>query len=71
MRTGMRLTKQIILEELIDSAFEKEEEPVVLLKAPKYPLPEKQRRAILKIPFDWGVDTKEEDIDRILYGESG
>ncbi len=67
LRTGERVTKQSIIEDLVERALA-EDEPLILLKAPKYPLPDKVWRMIKKIPFDWGVETREEDIDRILYG---
>ena len=68
LKTGRRVTKQSIIEGLVERALE-EEEPVILLKAPKYPLPKKIQKMILEAPFDWGVETREEDIDRLLYGE--
>ena len=69
LRSGRKVTKQSILEELVDRALE--DESLILLKAPKYPLPDKVWRMMQKVPLDWGVETTEEDIDRILYGESG
>ncbi len=69
LRSGERVTKQSIIEDLVERASE-EEEPLILLRAPKYPLPEKIRKLILQTPFDWGVETREEDIDRILSGEA-
>lgn len=68
LKTGRRVTKQSIIEGLVERALE-EEEPVILLKAPNYPLPKQIQKMILEAPFDWGLETREEDIDRILYGE--
>ena len=67
LRQGRRITKQSILEKLIDRALE-EDEPFFLVKAPEYPLPDEIRRLLRSHPVDWGVETREEDIDRILYG---
>ena len=67
LRHGGRVTKQFILEKLIDEALE-EDEPIFLVKAPEYPLPDGIRRMLRNHPVDWGVETREEDIDRILYG---
>lgn len=69
LRSGKRVTKQSIIEDLVERASE-DDESLILLKAPKYPMPEKVRRLILQAPFDWGVETREEDIDKILYGEA-
>ena len=65
-RSGRRVTKQTILERLIDQALD-EEEPI-LLAAPKYPLPARVLRKLRDFPEDWGVETSEDDVDRILYG---
>lgn len=68
LRSGKRVTKQSIIEDLVERASE-EDEAAILLEAPKHPIPEKIRKLILQAPFDWGVETREEDVDRILYGE--
>ena len=69
LRSGKKMTKDSIIQDLVERALEADE-PLILLKAPKYPLPDKVWRKVMEIPFDWGVETKEEDIDRILYGDS-
>ena len=63
-----RVTKQTILEELIDRAYEEQPAPL-LIRPPKYPLSTRQLRALADFPVDWGIETREEDIDRILYGD--
>ncbi len=68
LRSGKRVTKQSLIEDLVERASQ-EDEPLILLKAPRFPLPDKVRKLILQAPFDWGVETREEDIDRILSGE--
>ncbi len=65
LRSRKRMTKQTILEQLIERALE--EEPLVLLAPPKRALSAKALRAFDDYPIDWGVETREEDIDRILY----
>ncbi len=67
LETGKRVTKQSILEEIIERAYEGSES-LIVLKGPKYPLPPKVRRLIRSLPSDWGVKTREQDIDRLLYG---
>ena len=69
VRSGRRVTKQTILEKLIDQALE-DEEPI-LLAAPEYPLPDRVMRKIRDYAEDWGVGTRERDIDRLLYGGEG
>ena len=68
LRSLKRVPKQTILEQLIDQALEEEPSPL-LIRPPKYPLSKKALRALADFPVDWGVETREEDIDRILYGE--
>lgn len=65
-RSGRRVTKQTILERLIDQALE-EVEPILLMP-PKYPLPPRMLKKLRADPEDWGVETGEREIDRILYG---
>jgi len=68
LQSRKRVTKQTILEVLIDKAFEEGPSPL-LIRPPKYPLSRKALRALENFPVDWGVETREEDIDRILYGD--
>lgn len=67
LRAGKRVTKQTILEGLIDKALD--EETLILLTPPRRPLSPKALRAFEDYGTDWGVETREEDIDRILYDE--
>ena len=69
LQTGKRVTKQSILEDIVERAYGGRE-ALILLKGPEYPLPPKVRRMIRSLPSDWGVKTREEDIDRLLYGEA-
>lgn len=67
-RSGKRMTKQSILEDLVERAL-METEPLILLPAPRKPLSRRAMKALLEYPVDWGVETREEDIDAILYGD--
>jgi len=67
LHAGKRVTKQTILEQLIDKALD--EETLILLSPPKRALPPKALQAFEDYGTDWGVETREEDIDRVLYGE--
>lgn len=66
LRSRKRVTKQTILEDLIGRAIH--DEPLLLIRPPQYPLSKKALRALSEFPLDWGVETREEDIDEILYG---
>ncbi len=72
LRTGKRVTKDSLIQDLVRRELERDEEDLILLKPSKLPIPDRAwRRIIQRIPSDWGVETSEEDIDRILYGEPG
>jgi len=66
LQSGKRVTRESVIEELVNRAFGKSER-LILFWAPQYPLPPAVRRRIERMPFDWAVETREEDIDRILY----
>lgn len=36
----------------------------------KLPLSEKEKKKKRSIPSDWGVETSEEEIDKVVYGAS-
>lgn len=71
LRSRRRMTKDTLIARLVRHALEEDPEGLILLRAPDKPVPDKVWRRILKeIPFDWGIETREEDVDRILYGDS-
>ncbi|MHB8584873.1 MAG: hypothetical protein ACYDDF_03435 [Thermoplasmatota archaeon] len=65
LRTGQRISLDDLLHRLVAVAEEHEDEVIVENESPR--LTEAEIRAALK-PIDFGVETSEEDIDRILYG---
>jgi len=69
LRSGKSVTKQFILEGLVNDAV-RNPAPLILFRPPRTPLPAKIRAMIRKYPVDWGVETREEEIDEILYGGS-
>ena len=69
LRTGRKVTQQEILERLVDGAFESKSEFVDSFRESKLPLSEEEIETSLSETSDWGVETSEEDIDEILYGE--
>lgn len=69
LNTDKKATYQEILDIIIDFIDKNED---IILKEPKKrtgPLEEREIEKLKKFPWDFGVETKEEDIDKILYGE--
>jgi len=66
---GMSVTAEAILYELVASAQESPDELVESLEAGTVPLSEEERERMNEGTFSSGVETDEEDIDDILYGE--
>ncbi len=67
LRTGKKLSKQEILEQLVRAGLTDE---TLLVRRPsriRYPIPDKVWRRILGKVTDLGVKTSEEDVDRLLY----
>ena len=68
LRSGEKLSKQEILERLVRVGLTDEALLVRPSARVKYPIPDKIWKKILAKIQDLGVVTREEDIDRILYG---
>jgi hypothetical protein len=69
LRTGTKLSKQAILERLIRIGLRDETVLVRPSGQIRYPVPDKAWKKLLrKVVRDWGVVTREEDVDRVLYG---
>ena len=68
VRTGEKLSKQEILERLVRIGLS--DDSLLLRRRPRirYPIPDKAWKKVLAKVQDLGVVTREEDIDRILYG---
>jgi hypothetical protein len=67
--TGKSVPKEAILYELVASAQESEDELIESIEEGTVPLSEEERERMNKGMFSSGVETDEEDIDEILYGE--
>lgn len=70
LRTGKKL-RQEILEQLVRIGLS--DETLLVLTAPRirYPIPDKAWKKLLqRVVSDWGVVTREEELDWILYGSS-
>jgi hypothetical protein len=69
LRTGRRLSKQEILERLIRMGLADDALVVRPDARIRYPVPDRAWKKLLRrVVRDWGVVTREEDVDRILYG---
>lgn len=69
LRTGKKVTQQEVLEQLVDGAFESKSAFIDSFREHKLPLSEEEKEAFFSGTSDWGVETTEEEIDEILYGE--
>jgi len=64
------LSKQQLLEKIIDISVESKKMLLSkLVLEVKYPLKKKDIQILMSISKNWGVKTREEDLDRKLYGE--
>ncbi len=68
LRTGRKLSKQEILEQLVRAGLTDETLLVRRSSRTRYPISDKAWKRVLGKVSDLGVVTREEDIDRILYG---
>ncbi len=69
LRTGKKLSKQEILEQLVRAGLTDEGLVVRRSSKVRYPVSDRAWKKLLgAVVSDWGVVTREEDIDRILYG---
>jgi len=71
LTTGKKLSQQELLDMLVNLSAQREEELVKLITGIKLPLHPEELEKLMKLPTDWGVKTKEEEIDEILYGKKG
>lgn len=69
LETGTKVTQQELLGRLIDDAYESKAELIDSFRETDVPLSEEEVDEFLEFTFDSGVETTEEDIDRILYDE--
>ena len=65
---GRKMSQQELLDSIVRFSSEREEELIRLLAGVKLPIPLQEVERLIKIPRDWGVGTREEEIDQILYG---
>lgn len=68
LRTGKKVTQQEIMATLLEDAYESKSEFVDSFRETKVPLSEEEIERMNEGTFDSGTETREEDIDDILYG---
>lgn len=68
LRTGRNVTQQELLSRLIDDAYESRAAVIDSFRASTVPLTDDQKKAMHSGRFSSSVETREEDIDDILYG---
>lgn len=68
LSTGSKLSQQEILEEAIKFSSEREEEFIRRIAGVKIPLSQADIDCLMKTPVDFGIRTREEEIDETLYG---
>lgn len=66
--TGKKLSQQELLDTLVRFSTEREDEIFGLITGVKLPLPPEEIEMLMMMPTDWGVETREEEIDMHLYG---
>ncbi|MHA1298832.1 MAG: hypothetical protein ACTSO9_05250 [Candidatus Helarchaeota archaeon] len=65
---GKKLTQEDIISRLLDLVENKEKNLLEQIFNEYRPFTSKEIQKLLALSEDWGVKTKEDDIDRILYG---
>ncbi|MGH9877955.1 MAG: hypothetical protein ACRD5H_09970 [Nitrososphaerales archaeon] len=66
LATGKKYSQQELLDMIIESSDDKDE--IIRRLTKVKPLSKKEIDALKKLSVDWGIHTKEEDIDLYLYG---
>lgn len=66
--TGKKVSQQELLDTLVRLSAERDDELFRLIAGVRLPLPPEEVEKLMKIPTDWGVETREEEIDIHLYG---
>jgi hypothetical protein len=69
LRTGRKISKQDLVDLIVETGLDEEALAARILDM-QFPLPDEVWNRVKKKSLDWGVETREEDIDRILYGVS-
>ena len=65
---GRKVSQQELLDALVKFSMEREDELIGHIVGAELPLPSEEIDKLMKLPTDWGVETREEEIDLHLYG---
>ncbi len=68
---GKKVSQQELLDTLVRLSAEREDELFGLIAGVRLPLPPEESEKLMEMPTDWGVETREEEIDMHLYGRKG
>jgi len=66
--TGKKISQQDLLDSLMRFSTEREDEFFGLISGVRLPLPPEEIEELMEMPTDWGVETREQEIDTHLYG---
>lgn len=69
LQTGRKVSKQELLDLILEVGLD-EDALLARIVEIHLPLPNDAWRRVREKSMDWGVRTREEDLDRILYGDS-
>lgn len=67
--TGKKMSQQELLDTLVKLSMEKEDELIKRIAGVKIPLPSEDVDKLMSLPADWGIETREEEVDLYLYGQ--
>lgn len=67
LKSGKKLSQQDILDRIVDFTARKKENFFEEMSGIDHPLGSDEIKRILKTPKNWGIKTREGDIDKILY----
>lgn len=65
---GKKLTQEEIIAYLLELVEKKEKDLFEYILGDWKPLTDEEVNKLMELPEDWGIETKESDIDKILYG---
>lgn len=69
--TGEKISQQELLDTLVKFSSEREDELFGLITGVQLPLPPGEIEKLMEMPTDWGIETREEEVDTHLYGGKG
>ncbi len=71
LATGKKVSQRELLDAVVKLSAEREDELIGFITGVELPLPPEEVEKLFALPTDWGVETREEEIDAYLYGRKG